>query len=468
MVQEKTTHLRLIIDSDQTFLQSLKEDAAKMGQKVLTVNNGKSAQLLLADPSQPVFGIFVNMNIPGGYGLSVIRFAHRYRPATPIYLLMDPGADMFSDKDLSRLGIQSTIRKPADLRKLIESPNLNSVQYDPSLALDLSARTADAVDMAVGVEDTAFLPILAEHFLSGTTSFFDIYLKLASGRYIKILKAGDSFSTERIGSYLKKGIVSFYLRKEAQEAYLNYCDKLTNALIKSDNVEPKLQINHTLNHGHEVMKYLETQGVNHASLHYANEFVGNVKTLVAKNRPKNNAYLDEFLNNVATFEHGVGVTIVASMIGNALGMTSSNPAQLIGMAALMHDIGLLQFKDLMDLDEDESKMTEAQIVQFRNHPIIGADILRSFRRTEPTAIQAISQHHERRNQHGFPNKLGGGSINRVSEIIGVSDQFILLLKKSKVDPTIKPLEELLKTISADFSFTVAEGFRKVFVTKKAA
>ncbi|MBI2711720.1 MAG: HD domain-containing protein [Bdellovibrio sp.] len=468
MQKNRNPHLRLIIDSDQAFLEALKAEASTLGQTILAVNNGKNAQLLLADPAQSIFGIFVNMNLPSGFGLSIIRFAHRYRPATPIYILLDPGSEGFSDKDLSRLGIQNVIKKPVTFRQILASPNQPSIQFDPTLALDLAQRNADASDQVEGVEDTAFVPILAEHFLSGSTSFFDIYLKLASGKYIKILRAGDSFTVDRVTNYINKGIVSFYLRREAQENYLNYCDKLTNSLIHSEKAPAKLQINHTLNHGHEVMRFLETNGVNYASLHYANEFVGNVKTLVAKNRPKNNEYLDEFLSNVASFEHGVGVTIIASMLASHLGMTSSNPAQLVGMAALLHDIGLLQYKDIKDLDEDESKMSESQIITFHTHPIIGADILRSFRRTEPTAIQAVAQHHERRNQKGFPNKLGGGSINKVSEIIGIADDFMKLLQKQKLGAKLDPIEEIQKTISTDFSFSVGEAFRKVFVIKKAA
>jgi HD-GYP domain-containing protein (c-di-GMP phosphodiesterase class II) len=76
-------------------------------------------------------------------------------------------------------------------------------------------------------------------------------------------------------------------------------------------------------------------------------------------------------------------------------------------------------------------------------------------------IQAVGQHHERRNGKGFPNKLRSGNINIVAEIIGISEEFIQLLIRAKKDPSIQVMKKMEKRLDG-FSHSTVTSFRFFF------
>jgi HD-GYP domain-containing protein (c-di-GMP phosphodiesterase class II) len=94
-------------------------------------------------------------------------------------------------------------------------------------------------------------------------------------------------------------------------------------------------------------------------------------------------------------------------------------------------------------------------------------MLRQIRGVEPVVIQAVEQHHERRSRKGFPYRLGSGNINRVSEIIGISDEFVHLIGKCKVDGS-DPFKLMESTVFHGFSSPVITAFQMIFMNRHQA
>ncbi len=458
----------LIIDSDFDFLNKIGSDPKAEIIPPVLADNGKMAQLMLADTSRQYLSIFVNLSLKDGYGLSVIRFAHRYRPSVPKFLIQNlEDKNEFLTRNFYRLGIQACIQKTDEYSKYLNFTSISNNTFDPKIALEMSRWNSDPVGFEKDFMVNEFIPILAENFISGSRSFFDLYVKLPSNRCIKILKAGESFSDDRLINYLNKGVTHFYLKKEAQEIYLNYCDQLASTLINKSKKTHQTKSNYTLNHGHEVMKFLQQEGIKSSTLEYAKNFIGNVQDLVkdTSKKSQDNLYLNGFLNSLIAYDHGVSVALIACMVGKELGIDSHSRIEVLGIAGMLHDIGLFQLPPETH-EEDLEIMSQAVKEQYFMHPILGADILKTLPGIEPITVQAVLQHHERRNQLGFPNKIGPGSINRISELIGISDEFLKLIKKSKYNPKINPIKEIEPIISVGFSIQVVDSFRAVFTDKK--
>jgi len=77
----------------------------------------------------------------------------------------------------------------------------------------------------------------------------------------------------------------------------------------------------------------------------------------------------------------------------------------------------------------------------------------------------VAQHHERRNKLGFPRRTGAGVVNRIAEIVGISDEFARLLQRATQDPRVNPFQIMEVDIFQGFSFPVVEAFRKAFLTR---
>src|SRR6476620_12291957 len=88
----------LIVDGDKQFLSALSDSQPSETNSPLLLSSGKQAQVLIAEGTHKLSGIYINSSLKG-YTCSVIRFAHRYCPATPIYLLVDQSNESIPEQD---------------------------------------------------------------------------------------------------------------------------------------------------------------------------------------------------------------------------------------------------------------------------------------------------------------------------------------------------------------------------------
>jgi putative nucleotidyltransferase with HDIG domain len=313
-------------------------------------------------------------------------------------------------------------------------------------------------------DGSSFISVCAEDFLSGSTAYFDVYIQLSSGRYLKLLHAGDAFSSDRLESYIKKGVTHFYIRKEVQEQFLSYCGHLTTMMLPAENISSEIKVSQTLNFGEQTMSFLEQQGISEERLKYAHKFVASVKSLIAQIKPSQASDLQHFLDDVSAHEHGVSTAMLAGLLANAVEITMTRPASIVGIAAFLHDVGLFKMPKGFR-DEDESYLSPTEQKLFEKHPQIGAEILGKIRGIDPAAVQAVGQHHVRRNGKGFP-QLHSVSVNRIAEIVGICDEFSHLLKKYQNKPSWSGiLSELEAKVFPGFSRQIVYAFRSTFFPK---
>ena len=455
----------LIVDPDRKFVDGIYQDPRSQQFPPIIAQTGKDAQLALADVKQLFTGVFVNLAVENPHGLSVIRFCHQHRPATPLFLLHEAGPPPLEPYILKQLPILGLVAKPISYAKLLDRITPKEAVFDAERAVaEAKEGRREGIDAEVAELDTSFVPIRAADFVAGSRSFFDVYVRLASGRYIKILQAGDSFTPDRLASYLRKGVENFFLRKEVQERYLSYCDKLVDAVLSSKTVSKEVKVAQTLNLGQETVSYLQSHGLDQTDLHYVDRYSHAVRKLVDQLPSADEPMLKGFLADIAMYEHGVSTSMIAGLLARQLELEADKAVSIVGSASLLHDIALSGKPEAIRA-EDESKMSEDQKKIFHLHPAEGAEKLAKLRGVDAAVVQAVAQHHERRNKMGFPRRAGAGVVNRIAEIVGISDEFARLLARAAKDPRTNPLQIMEVDVFPGFSYPVVEAFRKVFMTK---
>jgi HD-GYP domain-containing protein (c-di-GMP phosphodiesterase class II) len=110
-------------------------------------------------------------------------------------------------------------------------------------------------------------------------------------------------------------------------------------------------------------------------------------------------------------------------------------------------------------------MTPEETTLFQTHPLVGAQILREIKRINPAVIQAVAEHHERRNRTGFPSRISASQLSPVGEIVGLSDEFLMLLGRTKDKPGLNIIKELELKIFPGFSRSIIDIFRSVFLVQ---
>jgi putative nucleotidyltransferase with HDIG domain len=115
------------------------------------------------------------------------------------------------------------------------------------------------------------------------------------------------------------------------------------------------------------------------------------------------------------YVHSVNSAILALSIGDMMKLPPHRMIEL-GLAALLHDIGMLKLPDAVYLKEEALSDKEFQLVQA--HTTLGYKILRGFSVSEEIAL-AAEEHHERLDGSGYPKALRGEKINLYSRVVAV-------------------------------------------------
>lgn len=431
----------------------------------------QEAMVALSSSGLRILAVVMNPSIGANETIQVIRACKQFRQNVPLLFLQDGDATL-DDNMLNRLGVIGVLKKPikyADIIAVLSDQNHFSKQDSPQGSVAPMFNKLEGVltgpnNNEVHLQDHEFISVNARDFLDGSKSTFSLYLRLESGRYLKLLQAGDVMQKERLKRYLEKGVVLFFIKKREHEKYLEYCDSLVSDLLRMQSAPVSLKISHTLKLGEEVTRLYSQVGLRESNLHHACKFVENLSKVTKQIALDQNSSLYDFLRDAAFYDHGVATSFAASLLIQALDIFSSDPVETIGLASLFHDIGLKSM-DPRWMHEDESKMTESEREIYRTHPSEGGKLLKKIPGIKPAVIQGIEHHHVRKNRGGFPQLAGVGSLSLVSEIVGASDEICHIMEEINRNPSaLKSSFQNMCTLRIynNFSHKVVAALKKIF------
>ena len=436
----------LIVDPDITFYEKLREDPLSKDIPIRHVHSGAEAQRLLREERDSFNSCIISPEVRNPNGAAVIKFSITYQPTLPVYLLETMNVDLEESIDLKGLGVQGKIAKPFDLRALKNKLG-RIIDFFDKDAIVQNVSTTDKVGEELETTEADYRSIKAELFVSGSQSLFDIYVKLRKDKFIKIVQGGDVFDVERVMDYLKKGITHFYIRKEALESYVQYCDRLTGLVSKSDSIATSKKMGFLFNQGEVTLKAMLDMGVDNDSLVHAQKYFKNTCQLVDK-MSADNSFLGDLLKEMAGFEHSSAVVIVSSIVAKAVGIETHKSLETLGIAALLHDMGMIgvakkpndpyseEKEKLFDEEEVFEKIMSKKVYGdeknnlekiFFSHCEKGAAIVDDLKGVPPLVAQIIREHHSHLEKE--LKRFKGGSIHPLAEILEVSDLFVRTMNK---------------------------------------
>jgi HD-GYP domain-containing protein (c-di-GMP phosphodiesterase class II) len=116
----------------------------------------------------------------------------------------------------------------------------------------------------------------------------------------------------------------------------------------------------------------------------------------------------------------------------------------LGIAALYHDVGKLYIS--LKVIQKESKLSEGEFVQIRNHPLLGAKILDGYKEALGVLPIVVSyEHHLRYDMTGYPKSPYARKTHPASLMVSICDVYdALALKRSyKKDYPPEKIHELM-------------------------
>jgi HD-GYP domain-containing protein (c-di-GMP phosphodiesterase class II) len=134
-----------------------------------------------------------------------------------------------------------------------------------------------------------------------------------------------------------------------------------------------------------------------------------------------------------TYEHNVGVGIIATLIGKWLRLPEADLASL-SLAAILHDVGKIKVPAEILVKPDNLTDEENQVM--KAHTVFGYELLKNTVGISHKMALVALQHHEREDGSGYPFGLGKDRIDQFSKIVAVADIFHAMSSKR---PHQKPI-----------------------------
>lgn len=367
--------------------------------------------------------------------------------------------DLTGDRPLLFLGTSVVIKDlvPYELFNSNEYNEILSRPIDPNELKEKFEgilKWAQKEEFEASIEEISpeeFIPMKLKSFYLYTSFPYDIYMEVATGKYIRILTADKPYSITTLSIYAKKNVKYLHIRKDDQIKYLE--SESRNCVNALDVMPPShkdffllLLKSITISH-----QYLLALGVNDT-----------VKELIEKITIGISDAIDDrktFIGIAKSYPliyEGVAskslmTALIAGLITEKLKYSSQTTKSKLFVAAILMDFLLrdeaLAKVNLLD-DPTLSDYSEAQLADFIQHPLKAADIAAQF--NAYTDIDSlVANHQELPNRNGFPNKPSHTSLTTLNAILNSSQYIAAEIDGVKIEPAI--LRRILKHMIKEYN-----------------
>lgn len=228
---------------------------------------------------------------------------------------------------------------------------------------------------------------------------------------------------------LKKGVtINERIISRLQQLHTHYLyidDEFSKGIEVEDTVPPVIR-NKAITTIRNSFQSLN--GLNVASASYVldqqskaiNSIIEELLSVVTENNEILTVLSDAFMFDEYLYQHSFQVTLYSIAIGKELGH-SAEDLRLIGIGALLHDIGKIMVPK--DIITKPGRLTHDEFEIMKMHTRYGFDILRNLHSISLLVAHCAFQHHERIDGSGYPRGLVDFEIHPFAKIIGVADVF---------------------------------------------
>ena len=289
----------------------------------------------------------------------------------------------------------------------------------------------------------SFQAIPSHTFLSGSTTIFDLFVKISDNKYIKVLHKGDEFEKSRLDKYIsEKKAKFFYFKNEDRVLYMNLYNKILAQLNKKESVPSSLKASMSKSIADKFISAAHTEGMSPRMVEEGKLVCENMYEMFRKDKDFSKI-LDSFSESIENGEdRSFLVSFFSIAIGSQISWITSRNSKILGMGAMLHEIGKLKLDDaLKNIDLKEATPEDTKL--YKQYPKHGAEILDEYPFIEQAVKQIVKQHKENLDGSGYPLGLTSIRIFPLAKIVGLASAFTDLLLEGKDEPK-KILENFVK------------------------
>lgn len=285
------------------------------------------------------------------------------------------------------------------------------------------------------------VPIRIGTLRVGEMTGFPVYLQMTN-KFVKYFNHDLAIEGDRLEKLKSKGVKKLYIESADEEKYLKFLDRAFEALDKSD-VKPEEKAQVARDGLVTITENSKEQVKTEAGYKQMGGQMGRLISFFTSPASPVGQILSQAGVSGDKFEHSANVAMLSIKIANELKITDSKQLLNLGMAALLHDIGL-ETSELKPV----SDMTPEELTEYQKHPTIGRDILNSKSYIDPAVLNLVYEHEEYGDGLGFPEKKHIKKMSLLNQILNLANSYDLFCKFKKMNPTDAGMEYMKTMVGA--------------------
>ena len=416
----------LVVDDNDVLRGALKLSLEQDGYNVTVAENGRVAQEIVGLESYAL--VISDIRMAPVDGITLLRHIKNTKPVPVI--LMTGFSDLVEANSAVSLGADGFLAKPfksedltAILEKILGVPSAKS-KSDGGAIVEPPAES-DHDYCKLGIDD----------FITGHEMRYDIFIRLAEGKYVKVAHQGEDIPRDQIQKYKRKGLSHLYMRRGDFKAYLGFSMSLASLAKQDPSISREKRLNLAKHTGEILMEHVYSQEISNEDFESARTVIESTVDIVTESDGM--ADLLAALNTHADFlyAHSLGVSLYSVLIAKEMKWNSPANIYKIAMAGLFHDIGKKEI-DRAILEKARSSLSAEEVKIFESHAERGHKILASLPSVPSDILQVALHHHESCSGAGYPGHLRKSRIHPFARLVAVANQFSSLVISS---PAQKPI-----------------------------
>lgn len=301
-----------------------------------------------------------------------------------------------------------------------------------------------------------YLPIRLGTLRPDAQLLFDVYIKVAD-KMIHYVKKAEPFEGDRLEKLKTKGIKKLFIPYADEELYLNYLDNGLNQLKNANaSIEEKADVAHsglvTMAGNPEGMVRNET------SYNRSQVQIGKVVEFILNDASAAKTIAETVGLSQDLQAHCANVATLAIALANECKITDSAQLLDLGMAAMLHDVGLLHIG--VDLTITPDTMTKEQTEKYHSHANVAKELLVGRKFIGVGVLNLIADHEEIGKGRGYPYKKHLSKLSLTSQVLNVCNFYDRLCQRKGIILSAG-LDEFYATGAEHFDPKLVQSLAKV-------
>ncbi len=302
--------------------------------------------------------------------------------------------------------------------------NTNFSQKEFSLVIVNAFRVLNNVNFEFKFEE--YTKVRVVYFQRFNKVLCDIYIKLSSDKYVKVLKAGDVYGREDILKYRERGVEYLYLSNNDLDLNFTQTD-IRGFLTKSEDGKNEEITDLFANSVEVIQDLVKDVGISEKVVNLVDYSVYQIENQLKKQPDQLTSLFLKFQQRQDYLSDSAYiVSYISCQICSRMDWDSEETRQKLIYASMLHDVMVENSKLAMAVDlhlKSLKDFTRLEIEEYKKHPQLTSDLIKLNDRLPLNLDEIVLCHHENPEGTGFPKGLDAYRVSQLAAVFIIARNF---------------------------------------------